>query len=337
MGYEFMDAQDIEREKKKSRGFIFIAATVVVLAILLFAWGAFINKGTLKITGDAPFTVEVFNGKTFTCKLSPCEIRIKGGITDLVIRKEGYESILTDAQIKFLRTVDLEVDFQISPQISRAQAIPEEKNHSEYKLIFDENTQMQGLIKSGDERKEIIVYFPKTLKKAKIYGSENFALVAGENTYKVDIKNKIRQKITLIKNIENGKWSEDGQYFIFSKKDTDNLWLLDGAQIKQLEIMTGILQTAWVYGDNLIFATEQSYKSETKYGEYGDKYISPLAQKAMSGITFASYHTDENSYTLIGAFSEIMELPESLIATSSGDTIYFRSRGENFKIVLKPT
>lgn len=329
-----MDNELIEaiRESRRMRAFAIIVILIIVLAILLFLWGTILNRGTLRIIGEAPFTVEIFDGETINCTLSPCEIKQKRGIKDLIIRKENYETLVLSATVKLWRTVDFPVQFKLTPQITKAENWPDDSDYVEYKLVLDTRNGMQKLIRADDDRGIPIVYFPDSLTEAKLIGSAGFVLaVSDEDIYKVNVQSKTRQKILAadFKGVTDGKWSLDGKYFAFTVEGSDYVWLLDNTdKTMKLNLAVTADQFAWTYDNSLIFVTDQAYKSEAGG-------VALLSEKSPDSFTFGFYYPDKNSYTRIETFSEISSMPTQLTTTASGNAVYFRSGEENFKIILE--
>lgn len=336
------DPIELDRASRRMKSFGFIVIFVLVLAILLFLWGTFINRGTLAIVGDAPFTVEIFGGEVFVCELSPCEIKQKRGLKDLLIRKEGYETIVTTARVKLWQSVGVPVEFQIIPQIIKTDFWPEVEDQVEYELVLDSKNGMQKLIKTNNERQTPVVYFPDSLNESTLIGSPDFVLImSGNDVYKVDVKSKTRNKIqaAFSGKIASGKWSIDGKYIALVQENSPYIWLLDeSGNLKQLDLIANIDQVAWIYDNSLIFATDQSYRSTSQAGQYGNSYFELLAEKSTTGFTFGTYHPDEDAYSKIETFTEISAMPWDLTATATGDIVYFRSgdsEDANFRIILR--
>ncbi|MDA1060709.1 MAG: hypothetical protein O3B47_02860 [bacterium] len=330
------DPIDHARKQKGMRNLGVIMALIVLLSILFFFWG-FINRGTINIIGEAPFSVEVYGGETFQCEYMPCEISQKRGIKDLIITKEDHKTIITSAKVKLWRTVDLEIEFNKSPQIVQAQSIPEQTGDVEYELIEDSETGNYKLIEAKDPEERAIVYFPNKVEGAAIFGNKNYALVASENSYFIDNRLKTRQKLTGLdlSNITNGKLSLSGNYFVYSEKNSQNLRLLNINENKSQELLliNEIPQTAWIYNDYIIFVTKQSY--QLGGGDMnGSEGIIPVNEVSSKDLTFGIYNPGNDDYFNIKSFSEITEIPESLIPTINGKTIYFQSGEGYFKIEL---
>ena len=333
----------MEIEQRRSLALGIIIAVVIISAVIYFFWGALINKGTIQILADPPFTVEVFGGESFSCEDSPCEIKQKTGLKDLILSKEGYKTIITEAEVNLWRTTLLEIDFELIPKIAKTDNAPENENKIKYNLVMDEKNGMQKLVREDDGGGIAIVYFQKPLGDAKIFGSKNKALVLSKSgkmadVYEIDVREKTRGGVSdeNLKKIINGAWSYDGKYFVFEKENSNHLWLFDSVvgAAKQLAVSGNVSKTSWIYDGGLVFVTDQGYKSESENGKYGENYIKLMDVKSVTTFIVGIYHPDEDSYTKIELTDKISKLPDKLIATGNGQNIYFKSGEEIFQIIL---
>lgn len=327
---------DIER--KRTIFFGSILALAIIGAIVLFFWGNVIDRGTLKFTGEAPFSVEVYGLLKQDCPTSPCLVKTKSGYKDLAIHKEGFRSIITSSTVKLWRTVAIPLTFDIIPQVEATDAIPDPQKKLEFDLVMDKGNNMQKLINKSNSSSEALVYFPKPIPKFSIFGDKNAALILDLSSidnpaYIVNFETKKREQMSQanLLNIVDGRWSDDGKFLVFSKKNSSSIWLLDATtkNISQLALNTGIKQTSWSYNDNLVFVSAQSYSSVS------ENEINLLPSLSQTGLTFGIYNAKINKSELIGDFAEIQVLPDELISTSNGNTIYFQSDKKNFKITLR--
>lgn len=327
---------DIER--KRTIFFGTILALAILGAVVFFFWGNIINRGTIKITGDAPFNVEVYGLSKEECSSSPCFVKTKSGYKDLVFRKDGFRSIVTSSTIKLWRTVEIPLAFDIIPQVEETDAIPDPQQKNEFDLILDRGNNMQKLVNKSNISAETLAYFPKPITEFKIIGGKNSALILDLNSlnnpaYIVNFETQKREELDQkdLADMEDGSWSNDGKYLVFSKSNSANLWSLNATTkaVSRLQLTTGINQVSWSYNDNLVFVSEQSYSS------VGENEINLLNTETENGLTFGIYKAASDKYERIGNFSEILSLPDEFIATANGNTIYFKSDEKNFKIILR--
>ena len=328
----------MEIEKKRTIFFGSILALAILGSVIFFFWGTLINRGTLKLIGDAPFKVEVYGLSNHECSTSPCLVKTKSGYKDLAIRKDGFRSIVTSAAVKIWGTVEVPLTFDIIPSVEATDEIPDSQKKLEFDLVMDRGNNMQKLINKSNISSEALAYFPKPILKFKIIGGKKSALILDLNSqdnpaYIVNFETKKREEISQkdLMDLVEGSWSSNGKFLLFTKKGSKNLWMLNvsNQNISQLNLSTGINQTSWSYDDNLVFVTEQAYYT------IGENNINLLDEKSNTGATFGVYKANVGKYEPIGNFPEILSLPDEFIATSNGNTIYFKSDKKNFRIILR--
>ncbi|MBI4975269.1 hypothetical protein HZC20_01195 [Candidatus Peregrinibacteria bacterium] len=333
----------MDREQRKVFAFGIILALIVILSVVYFLWGNLINRGYIEITGTAPFVVEVFESQIVECGASPCEIKETIGSKNLILSKEGYKKMIKTVKVSLFGKTRINADFEIIPFLQSAESMPKDEEKIDYELVLDKDTQMTKLINKKDSSKTTIVFFPKSLKTPKIFGSKKSILImdfggSTRTAYRVDAILKSKDKIENFDftEIENGVWSDTGKYFVFTKSDSQNLWLMDGKnKITKLNLLKDGVLFAWGAKDSLFFATSMSFQNATTKGKYGDYYINLLPEKSKTKILFGIYHPDENAYTSIGDFDEIKSLPDKMIPLGNEKAVYFKIKDKIFKLVNK--
>ncbi len=303
-------------EQKRGLASLILLGVIIVFFIIYFFWGALINRGTLVLIGDAPFEVDIYREKEFICETSPCEIKHRTGQKTLLLTKEGYESIVETGRIRLWRKTELSVDFILKPKIKEIKDFPDISELSKYSLVFDNETQMQKLVKIAprEATETAISYFQNRIQDHKIINGKNSILIIQENPlkiYRVNILTGQRNEIINedIGNILEGKWSPDGGYLVFNKKNKENIFLLDDKnEIIELSISTDLDLLDWSRTNKLYFFEE--------------------------GI-FRIYNVQNNSYSNIGGFPEITSIPNKFIVSGNGDAIYIEVENKSFQVLLK--
>ncbi len=331
----------MDEEKRKTLGRVIILGLVILGFILLFLWATILNRGTIRITAEAPFTVLTIDGKQIICEKSPCEITQKRGLKDLILVKEEHQSIPIAVTVKLWRTVDIEVEFQINPYIQTISEIPEPEKEITYELIYEEDNHIYKLVDSQDDQERALVYFQKEILSPLIFGSEKGALVIdldkGFTAYKVDIQGKDREKIEdfdFTKTI-NGIWSIDGKSFAFTQEDSASVWVLDTEnEIHELSLEKDNTKYAWTYTGDLFFITKQEVQSQVATGIYLNE-IKVLSSVSDSVYTFGKYHPEAQVYVKIENSSEITQLPNVMVTANNGAMVYFQSGEEKYRLILK--
>lgn len=325
----------MDEEKRKSSGVIILLGGIVIISVLFFLWG-FINKGTIKIYGQTPFEVEIYGVEKLTCNKNPCEISQKTGTQNLIISKEGYETFLKTVEVNLWQTSELEIEFNIVPHFSKTEKIPIPGKEYSYKIVKDDGKQMYKLVKDDDNLNHAIVYFSKKINNPVILGSDKSVLLLdGKTTYRIDLKNKTREIIenANLQNIEKGKWSPDGNNFVFQTSDDEMLWLIDEQNnVKKLTLKKNITSFDWAE-EGLIFATKQGYSSTTAPDAIQENTVEILEEEYAEYL-FGKYLPDKNIYIKIAEFKDYKEnsLIEKLVAFSNEKIIYFEIGGESYNL-----
>ena len=304
----------MDREKKKTLTLAILIITIIVLASIYFLWSNFINKGTLTLVGIAPFELEIYGENKFGCNTSPCISEQKTGKKQLILEKEGHKSQIIETEIKLWKNTEIEIEFKINPYITKAEVVPEIKEDPVYELVFDQENQMQKLIKANDDRQRAIVYFPNEIKAPQFFGSENAILIVdGQNIYKIDPNAKTREVVEKLpeNSIITGKWSNNGKYFVFEQTNSTYLWILDQNGVHQLNLAISLEQSAWTYDNTLLFA-----------------------EKLNENYYFGEYSPNEDIYSKTNSFLEIKEAPKNLVPVSNRGEVYFETTEGKYKLVL---
>lgn len=304
----------MEREKKKTIALAALIVLAIVIAIFIFLWGAYLNRGTINIIATPPFKVVTLEDE-YLCDVSPCEIVRKRGIMDMIISKSGYQNISTSVNVKLWETVDLELKFTINPYIEVAEAFPEADPIIEYEIVLDKQTNSYKLIREDDDQQRPIVYFLKEIQDTKIFGSEKGALIVDDDiAYKIDIENAERDRINEnFSAIEGGVWSSDGEKFAYTTSDSSYIQILDQFdETYEIELLKENTIYTWNYDNDLLYITFQE-----------NSYI------------FGIFNSEAESYTQIFASSEFGKLPNTLIPTNNGSRIYFKIGEEKFVLILE--
>lgn len=315
----------MDDERKKSLWLAIILGLIIFVSIFAFLWSNFLNRGKLAIYGPAPFLVEVFGGQQLECENSPCILSDKIGGKQLIIAKKGFETLVTEADIKLWRTSELFIAFDVIPYLEEIEDFPETEASS-LEIVFDENIQMQKLIQNSSPQP--LVLFPKNLKNPQIFASENFALVIEENhTYKIDLIEKTKEEISPLKDLKAGEWSKDGKFFVFTTNENPFYSVLTEQKIVRTTLNSENSKVSWSE-NTLFFITNQILQSTE------DSALMPLSTLS-AAFTVGTYNPSFNNYEKIYSFPDISALPEKFLASSNGKNLYLQKDKKNFRIILE--
>jgi hypothetical protein len=333
----FMYDETGKSEKRRNIMLGLLIAGVIIASLLYFFWGSVLNRGTLAIEAEAPFSVEVFLEESRECGVSPCELKKKPGEYYLIFSKEGHKNILTEAEVSLWRTTNLDIKFEIVPTIEEVAQIPLEEDY-QFEIVSE--GRKSKLIAQGDPLKRALVYFKDALRTPVILGGEQSALIQEEGgaAYFVNLSTNKRQVIDEeIGTVLEGKWSESGRYLVFSIEEDNSLHLFDSDNltVEDLALATGIQQISWTHGDSFVFVSEQGFASAIRTGGHGNDYIDLIEDADVGIYLFGRYHSDEKTFTRISDFQSLSALPDQLVASKNGELVYFRVGDQNFRIILR--
>lgn len=261
-----MELDYIDEKLARRRQIVFgiLVLLIIAGAVVYYFWGNLINRGTLLVYLNPPFTIEFYErNEIFNCETSPCKIAQSMGNKNFTVKKTGYETLFEKAYVKLWRKVEIRPQLKMVPHFEKIENIPEDSS-VKYELVTDDRNGMQKLIVAGGESGKAIVYFPKKLTNPDAFGNKNTVLVVDREdeaaVYKIDIAAKTRRTIENLpqfKNVISGKWSNDGKYFAASLLRQPNLWLIDESmEARQLDIKANINYAAWTPDNKMIVITE---------------------------------------------------------------------------------
>lgn len=326
----------MDEEKKKMLKLGIFIIVMCLFAVGLFAWG-FLAKGKLVFYGDTPFNVTVIGEETLICEDSPCEMSLSGGAKDVFITKTGYRDIYTEERVKTWRSTKVELEFRMEPTLTEAEELPGRPRPVNYEIRLDEEAGAQKLVDAEDER--TIVYFQRPMSDPKIFGDERFVLVADRDIYKIDARHNKREEVKEIDlpNIEEVKWSLDGEYMLFTEEDSQYLQILDtrNGEINSLSLFADIHLADWIYDNRLTFLTNQEFGTTRGTDEDGYSYGELRDEVLEEGYSLGFYYPGSDRYSRVDNFREIKEDPENFTALANGTKVYFKVGEEKFKIILE--
>lgn len=170
-------------EKKLSLRRILVVGGIIFLAAFYFVWTTFLNFGTLKIEGNAPFTITVFEEKTVECTVNPCEIKLTRGDKSVAFFKAGYSAENINTAISLWDTVTIKPFFSPHPYMTEVKKMPKDTISTklvDYKLVYDAEHNNWGLYKaesSSSTLPQALSYFAGKIESPAIFGSEASVLI----------------------------------------------------------------------------------------------------------------------------------------------------------------
>lgn len=89
----------------------------VILGALFVVWAVFLNRGTIKINAQAPYTIAVDNLKSITCTTAECSTVVAPGDYSITLQKIGYQDETRKITVPINGEYRSEVQFRFIPAI----------------------------------------------------------------------------------------------------------------------------------------------------------------------------------------------------------------------------
>lgn len=176
-------------EKKLSLRRILVVGVVIFLAAFYFVWVTFLNFGTLKIEGNVPFTVTVFEEKTVECTVNPCEIKLIRGDKSVGFFRVGYSAENINTTVSLWDTVTIRPFFSLTPYMTEVKEMPKDTVSTklvDYKLVYDTEHNNWGLylsstlensLSAAETLSPALSYFAGKIESPAIFGSDASVLI----------------------------------------------------------------------------------------------------------------------------------------------------------------
>lgn len=188
----------------RTQAIVFFLFTLL-LALGIFAWSVFFNKGTLIIEGDFPLTIKA-GVEEKTCASSPCRFKLSPRPYSVSIAKDGFFDDIHKVRIS--RSKETKI-------ISQLKFIPVLREVGE--LVSPTPTAPLRTPFLGIEKLE---RFPKNAKTASFSPSGNQALITlGKELYLYDLRKKELNEINLTPEL-TPTWSGEDIFFLEKSQST---------------------------------------------------------------------------------------------------------------------
>lgn len=301
-------AQKIHRPSRKQAILFFIFTFVVVCLIL--AWTFFINKGTLNVEAEAPFTVKVA-GKTATCEISPCKISLTPQKYIVTVAKDGFYDYV-ERGVAITRSENT----KLSPQLN---LIPSLRELGEIVLPVPEaplSSPFLGM-KSFEN-------FPRNSQKNLFSGSgEKILVQLGREFYLYDVASRTTNK-TVLAPSQNLAWA--GEDIVVLKNE-------DGGG-QTLQLIRDALKAD--ERENIVSFKRAFGKTELLGSASGDKML--IIEKTGEGSNYYLIDITKKSrkHLEISARAGKPKWAGDYIIFEDSDEKVFVVNGENLEIIELP-
>ena len=172
-------------QPSRKQAILFFLFTMALVGFII-AWVFVINKGTLSVSGEVPFTISVGSEKV-PCAASPCSVVLKPGSYTVTLQKSGYFDDAETAQVRLGGTATLAATFRFIP------VVEEVKDTTN---VVPGNASINILLQPGTADK--LPNFPKNSSRYAVSPSgKNILAVIGKDLYVYSVADKSATKLPL--------------------------------------------------------------------------------------------------------------------------------------------
>ncbi len=180
-----------------------IIIIIVVAGIGYGVWTGLLNKGTLSIAENAPFTVTLDEEAPVVCQQNPCSFRIMAGPHLIRVEKSGYLEMIKSVEIVRGEDTMVAAGLQKIISVMKAQNV-EVPAVVANPFILKTSAEKQALVKKSPQGEDVIAYFARPLKNTKTYIVADASIVwvtdseaSGDATtiYQIDVAKKTRHQL----------------------------------------------------------------------------------------------------------------------------------------------
>lgn len=118
---EYFPEEKQFHKPQRKHAIVFLIGALVLSAIIV-AWTFFLNKGTLVVAGEPPFSFSVRGEKT-ACNQASCKVKLKKSSYQIIGEKQGYRETTVDIAIERGKSAELSLEFSFIPQVRVAGAL----------------------------------------------------------------------------------------------------------------------------------------------------------------------------------------------------------------------
>jgi len=289
---------------KKSSRFknLLVLSLTFLFAAGIYIWFYPLNKGVLEVTANiTPYLITTDNIST-SCAQNPCIIKLKTGLHNITIEKDGYFSDSVSIDIERGRTKNYSSELKKIPSLNVSTAIPSFETRPKKNLPRAlENLAISA--PAWDQNETNFAFIDKGEEKLKIWGpDENFKIVASlknvsndfnlywspdnqflfgvenNNIFLIDVTRATRKKIVLGFNPKNATWFPDSKFLLIND-DENNIYKIDplNAKVIPVAVIFNLGNAVWDINNMLISYTYDSKENKTTIEsldpETGDKKI----------------------------------------------------------------
>lgn len=354
-------------EEGKKKLYTWGLAALAVGGAIFVLWAIFFNRGTLTVTGKAPFIINIPGIKTESCTQSPCSTVLAPGDYTISFQKIGYRTISASVTIPIGGEHQEAANFQFIPVISKrglesdlqlfAEPTIEIPELEDTPLFFEEGfvtylapdteTKRQTLYfqKIDDEtvgEKRIATSFIRTIKEHTIipniaernvialidYSAEEQATL-----YLIELTEKTRNNTLSFPVLRGMKWIKGTNDFLFEAGEKGEIstsiyhYKSETQESTKLNLKTSIQNVDILASDQLIAATSQAFTGISAPNQLSGQLITLQEFAASPKTTGSTPQTSFVEYDLTKNQARLLALETSLPPV---DRIRLETDGKSF-------
>lgn len=299
-------------EETQKRITIAILGGLAALGLLFVLWAMFLNRGTLTVSGAAPFFVNIQGVRTENCAESPCSMILAPGEYQITLQRTGYRSVSRSVSVPIGGEQKEEVLFEFIPVIARLGSEEElnmfanpqvaiegledvphfyEDTYVAY-LTPDPETKRQtlyirGMVDGEVSEPKVATSFIRTMTDYAIIPNveENGKIAVidrGEeesSLYIIDLEQKSRDNVLGFPYIRNALWIPGTDNLLLDAQGEDDitsfiyLYNAEDGTTRKLELKTAVENIAPVTDNRVIAATSQAFTGIGAEGDLGGELV----------------------------------------------------------------
>jgi hypothetical protein len=291
---------------------IVIYIGLFVAAVLIGAYGIFLNKGALVVTGHAPYTLHV-DQEVMGCGEDVCEMELAPGVYTARVIKEGYHDEAFDVVIERWKDFTYEADVRFIPVLNNVDVIERLHDGVGVFTLRDDGV----LFRNGGTAAEAgqVTVFQDPLGNPVVVPSadEQYALVyelvdGGMIAYVVNGKLMQKQRVLVREGVTRAEW---GPFPWLLFEDDEGVFVLNSETLEEQRLGVEALNQVAAFEASLLFV-----------GLGDDK------------LTFYEYDMTEEVTAEIISLEGAATLPNEMVDVGDG-SLYFRIGEEAWSLRLR--
>lgn len=280
-----------------------VFAVIVLLMVGVFAWAFYFNFGTVKVSADRNFVLEV-NGESHPCSTS-CEVKLPPKIYDALATSEGHYEEKLVFDVTRWGTVEREISFQLIPFLKAIEV--SEVPPDEPKAYFQTRGNRKALYVRNEEGERLVTEF-ESLKDPRVTVAGKTGVVTDSGRlFFVDLESGRKiQKFDETTEVRAASISDDGKRILLfiSMNGGEVLWVWDNetSQVSPLNWYESSDLVQWDFGvSHRLFVVTNKLVDEAQSSVIEEVFQSVDQEKP---VALYRYNLDSGKAQQVATFEE---------------------------------